>query len=159
MHSIKGAWLNQAISKYNSTNAGQLTPAGQALVNAGLMTSAQLTGLNGVQQQIALQPDNSPMPNPAFRTFDLNATYPIKLKRLREGMSVVPGVAMYNAFNMENRGVQSGILLNNADAGPLGYVNSSNSLTEANNLRTTRNSGTYDQGGPRTTEFQLTVNF
>ena len=60
---------------------------------------------------------------------------------------------------MSNYGVQSGTLLNQADAGPLGYINSTNTMTEANNLRLTRNSGTFDQGGPRTTEFQLMLKF
>jgi len=159
MHAVKGASLNQLINHYNATQAGTPTPAGQALIAAGLFTQAQLVALGGVQQPIALQPDNRPMDNPAFRTFDFNANYPIKLKFLGEGVSIVPGVAMYNTFNMSNYGVQSGTLLNQADAGPLGYVNSTNTMTEANNLRLTRNSGTFDQGGPRTTEFQLMLKF
>jgi len=159
MHAVKGASLNQLINHYNATQAGTPTPAGQALIAAGLFTQAQLVALGGVQQPIALQPDNRPMDNSAFRTFDFNANYPIKLKFLGEGVSIVPGVAMYNTFNMSNYGVQSGTLLNQADAGPLGYVNSTNTMTEANNLRLTRNSGTFDQGGPRTTEFQLMLKF
>jgi hypothetical protein len=99
------------------------------------------------------------MNNPAFRTFDFNATYPIKLSKVRNGLSLVPGVAMYNVFNMSNFGVQNGTLLNTSDAGPLGYVNSSDDPGEQNNLRVTRNSGTFDQGGPRTTEFQLMLKF
>ncbi len=159
MHQIKGAGLNQLINSYNSTHAGTLTPAGAALVSAGLFTQSEMIQLNGVQQAIALQPENHPMSNPMFRSFDFNAHYPIKLGFLRRGMSLNPGVAMYNVFNMSNYGVQSGTLLNTNDAGPLGYVNSSNQMSEANNLRVSRNSGTFDQGGPRTTEFQLMLQF
>ena len=161
MHQIKGSSLNQLINNYNTSQAGTPTPAGIALVSAGLMTSNELVGLGAVQQKIALQPENHPMNNPAFRSLDFNASYPIKSSRFMKGVSITPGIAMYNAFNMDNLGVQSGILLNTADAGPtaLGYVNSSDSGAEANNLRTTRNSGTFDQGGPRTTEFQLMINF
>jgi len=159
MHQVKGAGLNQFINTYNSTYAGTPTPAGAAVVSAGLFTAKQLTELGGVQPAIATQPTDNPTPNPAFRTFDLNATFPIKFHWLKEGVSIVPGVAIYNFFNMANYGTQSGVLLNTIDAGPLGYVNGPNSAVEENNLRVTRNSGTFDQGGPRTSEFQLTINF
>jgi hypothetical protein len=112
-----------------------------------------------VQQAISPQPANHPANDPAFRSFDLNASYPIKFSKLREGLMITPGVAMYNVFNMSNYNLQSGILLNTNDAGPVGYVNSPESDQEVNTLRITRNSGTFDQGGPRTTEFQLMINF
>jgi hypothetical protein len=165
MHQIKGSNLNQAIANYNAKYAGKPTPAGQALIDNGIMTLAQLTALGGVQQAIYSQPQNHPMNNPAFRSFDLNASYPIKFGRLREGLSITPGVAMYNVFNMMNHNTQNGILLNTGEvdpttgAVPLGYVNSADDPSEANNLRVSRNSGTFDQGGPRTTEFQLMINF
>ena len=56
MHDVKGAGLKKLISNYNATHAGQLTPAGQALVSAGLMTPQQLKALNAVQQPIADAP-------------------------------------------------------------------------------------------------------
>ncbi len=42
---VKVSNLNQVISNYNSAYAGKLTPAGQALVSAGLFTQAQLAQL------------------------------------------------------------------------------------------------------------------
>lgn len=161
MHAIKGGGLNALINHYNATQAGMPTPAGQALIAAGIMTNSQLTALGGIQQPIALQPGNNPTNNPMFRSFDFNANYPFHLKFLGDGTSIVPGVAMYNAFNMGNYAVAStmGTLLNQSDAGQLGYANSANSTVEENNLRTTRNSGTFDQGGPRSTEFQLMFKF
>ena len=53
----------------------------------------------------------------------------------------------------------TGILLNTADAGQPGYYNGPNDQATYNQARTVRNSGTFDQGGPRTTEFQLKLNF
>ncbi len=164
MHSVKGRGLNALINHYNATQAGTPTPAGQALIAAGLMTQSQLTALGGVQQPIALQPENNPINNPAFRSFDFNASYPFHLKFLGDGVSIIPGAAMYNVFNMSNYGNQSGTLLNVADAAPsptppVGYANTTNVESEENNLRVTRNSGTFDQGGPRTTEFQLMFKF
>jgi hypothetical protein len=160
MHSVKGKSLNQLINHYNAVYAGTPTPAGQALIAAGIMTQAQLTALGGVQQAIAPQPQNNPINNPAFRDFGFNASYPIKLKFLG-GITIIPGAAMYNVFNMSNYGSQSGTLLNQGDFSPTlyGYVNSTNTPVEENNLRVSRNSGTFDAGGPRSSEFQLMVKF
>jgi hypothetical protein len=164
-HQIKGGGLNKVINNYNATMAGTPTPAGQALIAAGLFTQQQLIAANGVQQQIAAAPSN-PLSNAAFRSFDLSANYPIRFNRLREGVSIVPGVAMYNVFNMSNfnsipsiNSNANGILLNTADAGQAGYLNGPNTQDVLNQARVVRNSGTFDQGGPRTTEFQLKVNF
>jgi hypothetical protein len=167
-HQIKNGGLNRLINNYNATSAGSFTPAGQAVLAAGLFTPGQLTALNGVQQQIALGPDK-PWNNAALRTFDLSVNYPIRLGRVHEGMSLTPGVAMYNVFNMSNFASIESIpdnstaqLINTSNAVggvPQGYLNGPADQATANSARTTRNSGTFDQGGPRTTEFQLKLNF
>lgn len=164
MHRIKGSGLNRLINNYNGARAGQPTPAGQALISAGLMTVQQLQALNGVQQQIATVP-TTPIGNPAFRAFDATISYPIHLSRIREGLSLEPAVSMYNLANMSNFGTLSGILANTATAG--GAVGSTNSfLNGPNNQavydgspRTQRGSGTFAAGAPRTTEFSLKLNF
>ena len=159
MHEVKGGkGLNSFISNYNQQHAGQLTPAGQALVGAGLFTPGQLSSLNAVQQAIASAPNN-PLQNAAFRTFDLSATYPIKLSRVREGMNIVPGVVFYNLFNLSNFNPYNGTLLNTADAGTPGFINGPSDQGTLNSNRVERSSGTFDAGGPRTTEFQLKLNF
>jgi Carboxypeptidase regulatory-like domain len=165
-HQIKGGKsLNNLINNYNASYAGTPTPAGQALIAAGLITQQQLIALQGVQQPLAAAP-SKPLNNAATRTFDLSASYPIRFTRFREGMSIVPGVAMYNVFNMSNfnpitniPGTSSGVLLNTADAGQPGYYNGPSDQGTLNQARIVRNSGTFDQGGPRTTEFQLKFNF
>jgi hypothetical protein len=164
MHRIKGSGLNNLINNYNSSRAGQPTPAGQALINAGLLSLQQLQSLNGVQQQIATAP-TTPIGNPAFRAFDATISYPIHLSRVREGLSLEPAVSMYNLANMSNFGRLSGILANTTTAG--GAVGSTNSfLNGPNNQavydgspRTQRGSGTFAAGAPRTTEFSLKLNF
>jgi hypothetical protein len=164
-HQIKGANLNTLINNYNASSAGQATPAGNALIAAGLFTAQQLRALGGVQQPIAAAPSN-PLNNAALRTFDFSANYPIRFNRFHEGLSLVPGIAMYNIFNMSNFNSiptipsnATGILLNTADAGTPGYYNGPNTQDVLNQARVVRNSGTFDQGGPRTTEFQLKLNF
>jgi hypothetical protein len=163
MHSVKGAGLNTLINNYNATHAGQLTPAGQALVSAGLFTPQQLTSLNAVQQPIATAP-TTPLNNPAFRSFDATLSYPIKLSKFREGLSLVPAVSMYNVFNMANFGRLAGVLANVDSAGGAvgsveNYLNGPNNAEVQNGLRTQRGSGTFASGAPRTTEFQLKLNF
>jgi hypothetical protein len=162
MHQVKGgASLNRLINNYNQSHAGTLTPAGQALVNAGLFSTSQLSALNAVQQPLANAPATALL-NSAFRTFDLNANYPISLSRLHEGISIVPGVAFYNLFNMSNFSPFGGELLNTSDTGAPGFLNGPlnyQGLPVQNSNRVQRSSGTFDAGGPRTTEFQLKLNF
>ncbi len=169
MHQVKGAGLNRLINSYNAANAGKPTPAGQALINSGVLSASDLTALNGVQQAIATAP-TSPINNSAFRAFDVNAGYPIKLSRIREGLTLEPNVVMYNVANLSNFTGGSngsgltGQLLNVTDAGGTvgatsNYLNGPNNGAVANGLRTQRGSGTFDQGAPRSTEFQLKLIF
>ena len=163
MHRYKGGNLNNLINNYNAVHANQPTPAGQALIGAGLFTPSQLFAANGVQQTIALAPGKA-ISNPAFRAFDVNASYPVRLSRVREGLSIEPGVAMYNVANFANFGRLSGTLANTVTAGgtigtTADFLNGPNTQAVQDFVRTQRGSGTFAQGSPRTTEFQLKVNF
>ena len=163
MHQIKGSGLNTLINNYNSQYAGQPTPAGQALISAGLFTQAQLVAANGVQQALATAP-TTPINNSGLRAFDSNFSYPIRLSKFREGLSIEPGVALYNIFNMSNFNALAGQLINVSDNGgavgsTANFLNGPNSPIVHDGLRVQRGSGTYDLGAPRTTEFQLRLNF
>jgi hypothetical protein len=161
MHQVKPGSLAKVVSNYNATQAGTLTPAGQALVNAGLFTQAQLVALGAVKPTLNPVPANGPLPNPAFRDFDASVSYPISFGRFREGLSLVPSIVFYNAFNMSNFGRLTGSLLwsGTTNASTLSALNGANDQATQNGFRTDRASGTFDQGGPRTTEFQLKLNF
>jgi hypothetical protein len=164
MHQIKGSGLNKLINSYNSSNAGKPTPAGLALISSGLVTQADLAALGAVQQAIATAPTN-PISSPAFREFDLSAGYPIHLSRFREGVSLEPQVTMYNVTNMANFTTLAGQLISQNDNGGASvgatnnYLNGPNNGDVANGVRTQRGSGTNDQGGPRSTEFDLKLVF
>ena len=172
MRSVKGSNLKQSIANYNQTQAGRITPAGQALVNAGLFTQAELVRLNAVQQPI-YSSQGSIFENPWFRTVDASVSYPIHIHRISEAFALTPGVAMYNVGNLSNwsgtygsdGATYRGLLLNTADAGPNGasannYLNGENNYLELKNQnRVVRESGTYDQGDLRSTEFQLKLEF
>lgn len=163
---IKGANLATLINNYNGT-AGTLTPAGQALVSAGLFTQAQLVAIGAVKQPLIAPPTN-PLNNDTTRTMDVSFHYPISFHRYREGLSLVPGVAIYNVGNFSNYGGFSSLADTTVSASTLSsgsYLNAptDNGLGQAqlNRSRVLRGSGngTFDQGGPRTTEFQLKLNF
>lgn len=159
MHQVKGSGLKNVIADYNAKQAGTLTPAGQALVDAGILTANQLIGLGAVKPSLAPAPDN-PIKNPATRTLDASVRYPITyLKRFREGLLITPSVTMYNVTNMANYGGFGGLGI---DAGSAeGQLNGTNTQATLFGQRTLRGSGngTFDQGGPRTTEFTLKLEF
>src|SRR5260370_25055090 len=54
--SISAGSLNSVLTNYNNTVAGNITPAGQALVSAGLFTAAQLKLLGAFAPTVCLGP-------------------------------------------------------------------------------------------------------
>ena len=93
--SVNAGNINKVISAYNTAYAGQLTPAGEALVSAGLFTSDQLIALNAVADTVPLAPANQAN-NGWLKTLDARFVWPFKL---RERFTIEPGVAFYNLFN------------------------------------------------------------
>lgn len=162
MHDYKAKTLQSLINQYNSRYANTLTPAGQALVTNGLFSGAELVALQGAQQPIANIPGGHAINNPAFRALDVNLSYPIKLARLHEGMSLEPAIAFYNVGNFSNFGLVSGQMLTQTNVGPTGapgFLNGPDTPAVADGNRTQRGSGTFDAGGPRSIEYQLKFNF
>jgi len=88
--------LNRVIQAFNQNYAGTLTPYGQALVNAGLFTAAQLHALGAEVPTIPLAPLNNPNPWHNLLTTDLRLDRPI---RFRERVQVSPYVDFINLFN------------------------------------------------------------
>ncbi|MBS1813794.1 MAG: TonB-dependent receptor [Acidobacteria bacterium] len=167
MRDIRGGDVNKYINNYNAKYAGSITPAGQALVTAGLLTPAQLVAMNAAVRPLATSPSNKSIENPTFRSFDVGFSYPIRFNRVREGLSLEPGIVFYNVFNFSNFGRPSGTLLNTTTVGgpsgttaaANGYLSGVNNFLNHETNRSQRQSGTYSQGAPRQTEFQLKLNF
>jgi hypothetical protein len=166
MHSVKSNTLQSFITNFNSTHANQLTPAGQALVAAGLFTSPQLVSLKGAIQPIANLPQANAINLPAFREMDASLSYPIHFNRFREGLSLVPAIAFFNVFNFSNYSASSPstTLVNTTTAGgsvnnSTGFFNGINNQAQLYSERTIRGVGTFDAGAARSTEFELTLNF
>ncbi len=165
MHDVKAKDLTGYINNFNATYAGKLTPAGQAVVNAGTLTFAQLNAIGAVIQPIALPSSNIALPNPTTRSVDASFSYLVPLARLREGISLEPEIDFYNVGNFANFGNDnSGVLLNTTSAGGNynttgGYLTGPNNFPNLNANRLQRGSGTYNVGAARTTEFKLKLNF
>lgn len=138
--------LNKLIQQHNSTLAGRLTPAGQALVRAGLFTEAQLKALGAVVPELALAPENNPM-NDSFITTDIRLSK--KFTLWDERVTVEPMVEIFNLFNVANYETYSGEL----DGGPTS-VNGG-----AFRQRRGIGSGSFAQGIPRNIQFALRISF
>lgn len=94
--------LNQIISAFNSNFAGKLTPAGQALVSAGVFTEAQMRALGGVIKPIPLVPENNPWPFESHFNLDLRITRPIAIT---ERFRIEPSADIFNLFNNNSLGL------------------------------------------------------
>jgi len=102
---IKPGGINNLINSYNSTGAGQLTPAGQALVSAGLFTQAQLVALGGVTPTLTPAPKGQVGLSPRF-TADMYVSWRLRANKVFHGLServvVEPQIALFNVFNFQN---------------------------------------------------------
>ncbi len=102
---VKADEINTLINSYNGNSAGQLTPAGQALVNAGLFTQAQLVALGGVTPTLALAPAGQVGLSPRF-TFDMHVAWRLHANKLFKGLPervvVEPQLGLFNVFNFQN---------------------------------------------------------
>ncbi|HEX3320039.1 MAG TPA: carboxypeptidase regulatory-like domain-containing protein [Terriglobales bacterium] len=145
--------LSKIITAYNQQLAGTPTPAGQALINAGILTKAQLSDLGGV-----LQPLNVPPPGQVelawLKTFDLRASWQLKV---RERFVVEPSAALFNVFNFGNFDGANNTLSGVLD-GSYGSANGTSTRVGLN-TRTGFGTGVFGLGAPRALEFGLRITF
>ena len=155
--SVNPGNINKYIGAYNSTYAGHLTPAGQALVSAGLMTASQLTQLGGVTPTLANAPAGEVGMGGLF-TADLGLTYIVKI---HESITIQPNITFYNVTNSQNfdqgNNLLSGYLQPAGASVSSGYANSTTYGQRSTHV--TLGSGVYGQGGPRVIEFGLKLTF
>ncbi|HLZ93305.1 MAG TPA: TonB-dependent receptor [Candidatus Acidoferrum sp.] len=162
--SIKASNLNSFVSSYNSKSAGQLTPAGQALVAAGLFTSAQLTSLGAVTPTLALAPAGEVGVSPIF-TFDAHVSWEIKLSKLfhalPERVILEPQIALFNVFNYQNHdpfgNELSGVL--NGSIGSANGTTAHGPLGRSNLVTPGSASGVNWYAVPRQAEFGVKLSF
>lgn len=162
MRSVNQHNIGQLISKYNSTMANTLTPAGQTLVKSGLISEHQMQRLGGVMQPVGLSTGNGPtLRNYPFRDLSANFSWPIKLKWISESSTIEPSVSMYNVANFGNYSLNNydPELLNSPGATDYNYPNAPMPYAAKDANRITRGSGTFDAGDARSTQFGLKYTF
>jgi hypothetical protein len=163
--SIKVGGLNRAINNYNSTTAGTLTPAGQALVNAGLFTSTQLQQLGAVAPGIAPAPAGH-VGLDAFVADDIRLSYPVRLgklwSKLGEQTTLEPMLDIFNVANKANFDPPAGFItgpLRGVLDGSAGSVNGATASTRPNSDRYGLGTGVFSQGVPRALEIGMRLSF
>ncbi len=157
--SVSVSGLGASISNWNTHQAGQPTPAGQALIDGGYMTLTDLQGLGGVKQILATPPGNA-AGNSIYKEVSTVLSWPIKFK---ERFTIEPSIAAYNVFNFANFQRLTGFL-NSADNGAAGgsvtgTANTHTGVGDLNSVRTGTGSGVFAVGASRQVEFGLKLTF
>ncbi len=152
-HGVNGGNINNVIQAYNQNDAGQPTPAGQALINAGLFTQSQLVGLGGVQQLVPLAPANEANMG-WMKDVDTSFSW---VYRIKEQVSVEPKVSFFNTFNFANFDGANNPLSGSL-SGTVGSVNGTAGRQPDSN-RVGLGSGVFGLGAARVIEFSLKLDF
>ena len=121
-HGVSAGGLTGVLNNFNTNVAGNVTPAGQALINAGLFTNAQLVALGGVVSAIPLPPANN-AGNSWYRDVDAVLSWPFRIK---EKLTIEPSVGFYNVFNFVNYNALTGL-----SGGPGAINGTSSGITSA----------------------------
>jgi hypothetical protein len=150
--------LNNLISRYNTAQGGQPTPAGNVLIQNGLMTATQLASLGNPAAGIA--PGVAPIIDPApagqvnftwLRALDLKLAW---RHTFMDRYTIEPSVGFYNLPNFGNFNLppntMNGILFGAGNG-------SINGTTRADNeaFRVGNGTGVYGLGAQRQIEFGL----
>jgi hypothetical protein len=157
-----GSNINTLIKQYNSQYAGTLTPAGLALVNAGIpgLGATEMTALGGVLPTLPLAPANQAS-NDILRVWDLTLGRTIKVRG--ERFTVRPSIAAFNILNAVNYNNRTGTLNPNVIGGQLtgtaGSPNGTAGHAAESNDRIGLGSGVFAEGSPRQFEYNLKFTF
>jgi hypothetical protein len=161
--SVSPGSLNQRINSFNSTSAGQATPAGQVLISNNLFTLPQLQAIGATIQPIADAPVGQVGMSP-LKALDMKLSWVGAF--WHERFSLTPSAGFYNLFNFANFDLPGPTVLNgqlqNAP-GPgqtvsPGFVNST-TYTQRVTDRVGVGTGVFGLGSPRALEFGLDLNF
>ena len=150
---INASNINAAITNFNNlVAAGTPTPAGNVLIQNGLMTQAQLQALGGTYNggaPLALAPAGQ-VNMSWLRTFDSTLTYNFRFK---ERFTISPSVGAYNIFNFVNFDLPTSEMSGLLNGQP-GSINGTNYQDHFAN-RVGAGTGVYTLGSPRQIEFGL----
>jgi len=147
--------LNAAISRYNSTQGNQATPAGQTLITAGLFTLPQLQAIGAVAPTLSPTVTNQ-LTFPWLKATDFRLSWRHTFK---ERFTIEPNVGFYNVFNFANFNLPPGAMSGWLNEGA-GSINSIQKGTGDDiPFRTGAGTGVFGLGAPRTIEWGLRASF
>ena len=153
--------LNSAISRYNTTIAGQPTPAGQALVSDGLFTAQQLVQIGAVAPTLTPAPLDQ-LVFPWVKVLDVRLRWS---HTFRDRFKLEPSVGIFNVFNIANFNMPPGATSSWLNEGA-GSINSVHTITqsgetapESNTFRVGNGTGVFGLGSPRVIEWGLRLTF
>jgi len=153
--------LASAINTYNSSQAGVLTPAGQALLLAGLFTRSQLSTLHATTPFVIVPPAGQ-FSNPGFKSLDAAVSWPLKIG---ERLAIEPSARVYNVLNFANFQAASGQLAyyypgtGQPVVAGAGSANGTPAGSARDVLRIGTGSGVYNYGSPRQIELGVKITF
>jgi len=167
--------LNKTITAYNTNTANTATPAGNVLINHGLMTLSQLQQLGGVAPQICLAPPavdtdpscignvNSPSSQQNYswlRALDFRLAWRHTLlkRALNEGLTIEPSVGIYNLFNFANFNLPPNTINGLLTGAGSGAINGT-TRSDLEAFRVGNGTGVYSLGSQRQIEFGLKLDF
>jgi Carboxypeptidase regulatory-like domain len=153
MRGINASNINNYLINYNTFYSGRPTPAGNVLIQNGLMTEAQLVALGGVAPAVPLAPANQ-VNYPWLRALDATIGWNYSVK---ERLTIQPSVGFYNLFNMSNFDLPQN-MMSGSLAGTGGTINGTGPAEHFAN-RVGVGTGVYTLGAPRVIEFGLKLTF
>jgi hypothetical protein len=151
--SVKASGLNSVIDKYNASDAGKPTPAGDLLVSQGLLTAAQLQSLGGVMPVLPNAPKGEVGLDLLLLT-DVRFAY--RHSFFSDRLSIEPSFDAFNIFNRTSYD-PPGNLLNGNLYGVPGSINGT-LAGQRTNVRQ-RGSGTFEQGARRQLQAGIRISF
>jgi hypothetical protein len=161
--SVKVGSLNGKISSFNSSYAGQLTPAGKALVATNLMSQNQLEQLGAVMPSIPQAPSRQ-VGIDNFVANDIRLSYLFRLSHLwhafAESATLQPTLDLYNVANKANFDPPGGFITSPLRGTLDGSAGSANGTIPSQRInRYGLGSGVFSQGVPRSLEVGLRLTF
>jgi hypothetical protein len=144
--------VNRVIDAFNASQAGRPTPAGRALINAGLFTEPQLKSLGAVSQTIAFAPEDQVCLD-AFYSTDIRISRVFMLNGGR--VTIEPAIEVFNVFNASNYDLPENKLTGTLNGQP----GSLNGTTPANRTNRAGTMGSFTPGAPRSWQLGVRVSF
>lgn len=157
------AKLQGLVNNYNAKYANSMTPAAEALVNAGLMNpaDAQMLGLVMPYIQDTISPQQ--IKPDSFLNSDLRISRSVKIT---EKFTITPMVEIFNVFNIANYDPPGDVMTGQLDTaytppdGSLGAPGSiANTLPGTSVRKFGLNTGTFAEGIPRAFQFGIRFSF